>query len=309
LTKKFRLFCAIDLGQSNTRWVVSSESEEITEGVTGKGIINVLLPNGREVLRGNLESVREATNMFDFQVVSIAATGIEKERAEYSVAIEIAEKVFRGKRVILNSDIVAFHLANFDRGPGIILHAGSGTFAYGTDGLGNSVKVGGWGYLLGDIGGGYWTGLKGVQEAVKSLDGLNKSERLAQEFYNYLGVRTKNEIKPAVYNESFSAREISGFCKVVFSLAKEGDPVCREIIREGAMALAEMVIPVIVKLNISEPTLCLAGKLLEEEGVYRNQVVESLHKIFGKDISYFVRTHTALYGAKIVALGELEGKE
>ncbi|HPJ81999.1 MAG TPA: BadF/BadG/BcrA/BcrD ATPase family protein [Saccharofermentans sp.] len=187
MTKKFRLFCAIDLGQSNTRWVVSSESEEITEGVTGKGIINVLLPNGREVLRGNLESVREATNMFDFQVVSIAATGIEKERAEYSVAIEIAEKVFRGKRVILNSDIVAFHLANFDRGPGIILHAGSGTFAYGTDGLGNSVKVGGWGYLLGDIGGGYWTGLKGVQEAVKSLDGLNKSERLARNSTTILG--------------------------------------------------------------------------------------------------------------------------
>ncbi|WP_214079190.1 N-acetylglucosamine kinase [Mesotoga sp.] len=303
------VFCAIDLGQSNTRWVVCRNTEQIAQGVTGNGIINIFLHGGRDSFTRSLLDVRNATMNYDFQVVSIAATGIERERSEYPIASSIAREVFPRKRILLNSDIVALHFANFEQSPGITLHAGSGTFAFGTDSSGNSMKVGGWGYLLGDAGGGYWIGLKGFQAAVRSLDGMRKSENLEREFYNYLQIRARKEVKPRVYSELFGSREVSGFCRIIFDLARSGDEICCEIISDGAASLSDMITPIVSKLGMNEPEICLAGRLLEEEEDYRNYIKESITRKFQGKAVCFLRKHSTLDGAKAIGLEALERKE
>ena len=44
--------------------------------------------------------------------------------------------------------------------------------AYGRTASGASLRVGGWGHLLGDEGSGYWIGLEAIKAALKSWAGV-----------------------------------------------------------------------------------------------------------------------------------------
>ncbi|EMY34540.1 N-acetyl-D-glucosamine kinase Nagk [Arthrobacter crystallopoietes BAB-32] len=53
---------------------------------------------------------------------------------------------------------------------GIAVIVGTGTAAWGTDGAGREARAGGWGYLLGDEGSGYWLAREAVRHALRRRD-------------------------------------------------------------------------------------------------------------------------------------------
>ena len=50
--------CAIDAGQSNTRFLVFDDGKELLEEETGLGVANILLSGAKEALRENLDLIR-----------------------------------------------------------------------------------------------------------------------------------------------------------------------------------------------------------------------------------------------------------
>ncbi|MEM1699178.1 MAG: BadF/BadG/BcrA/BcrD ATPase family protein, partial [Sulfolobales archaeon] len=71
-------------------------------------------------------------------------------------------------RVVVFEDVVAAHASVFLSSDGVVGVLGTGSCVYG-EFAGHSVRVGGWGHLLGDEGSGYRLGLKSLREVLECL--------------------------------------------------------------------------------------------------------------------------------------------
>ena len=63
---------------------------------------------------------------------------------------------------------------------GAVLAAGTGSMVYGQDGNGGRYRVGGWGFPVGDEGGGAWLGLELARAALHTADGRGEASELSE---------------------------------------------------------------------------------------------------------------------------------
>ncbi len=117
--------CAIDAGQTNTRYIVFDKGGETLSDDTDQGITNILLSGATNSLRKNLHIIVQKTRRMlgpcSSRVVSAGHTGISKEREEYKVVLAVFTETFKGSKIVLESGIVSSHAANFRGKPGIVL--------------------------------------------------------------------------------------------------------------------------------------------------------------------------------------------
>src|SRR2546422_180458 len=91
----------------------------------------------------------------DRAVVGAAGAGRAQEQAELESALR---DVGLARRVRVLADAEVALSAAFGRGPGVLVNAGTGSIAYARDPHGGLHRAGGYGWQLGDEGGGYWLG-------------------------------------------------------------------------------------------------------------------------------------------------------
>src|SRR5205823_4352549 len=95
-------------------------------------------------------------------VVAAAGAGRPQERADLEAAL-VQAGMARRVRVMADGE-VALSTA-FADGTGIIVSAGTGSIAYARDPAGRLHRAGGYGWQLGDEGGGYWLGRRALDVA------------------------------------------------------------------------------------------------------------------------------------------------
>ena len=66
-------------------------------------------------------------------------------------------------QIALSSDVEIALVGALGQRLGIVVLAGTGSAAYGVNRAGDALLVGGWGYLLGDEGSGYWIGAEALR--------------------------------------------------------------------------------------------------------------------------------------------------
>ena len=95
---------------------------------------------------------------------------------------------------------VAFASA-FGPGEGVLIYAGTGSVAYHETVTGETVRAGGYGYLIDDAGAGYWIGHEALRALFRQVDatGHPADAPLAGALYERLGSRVWAEIMPVVY--------------------------------------------------------------------------------------------------------------
>ena len=133
----------------------------------------------------------------------------------------------RAERVVLTNDAVTSYLGAVGFEPGAVIAAGAGVIALAGDLEGNFARADGWGYVLGDDGGGYYVGRRGLASALRAHDGRGGSETLLRRARAAYG--PPEEIKSRVYGADNTAREVARFAPEVADAAREGDPVASEI--------------------------------------------------------------------------------
>ena len=80
---------------------------------------------------------------------------------------------FKTRTLVVNDALVALVAGAGDQ-PGVVVVAGTGSIAYGRDAAGRAARAGGWGYLLGDEGGGFWIGRAALSAVVRQFDGADR---------------------------------------------------------------------------------------------------------------------------------------
>ncbi len=101
----------------------------------------------------------------DRAVIGAAGAGRPREQAELAAAVTQAG-VAAAVRVLPDGAVAL--AAAFDREPGIVVNAGTGSVAFARDATGQVHRAGGHGWQLGDEGGGYWLGRRALDAAART---------------------------------------------------------------------------------------------------------------------------------------------
>ena len=177
-------FLGIDAGASATKWVLINDSGTIASGrceaMDGHIYREASLERMRRVLGEILEEIKD----YKVSTVYMGITGVIQDG---SIEKEIETYFKCASKVV--SDIELAYRANFETGEGILLYAGTGSVAYAINENSEAHKIGGWGYLLGDEGAGYWIGKEAIRHSLFELESKNKidqgslSDRILKEIH------------------------------------------------------------------------------------------------------------------------------
>ena len=243
------LILGVDGGQSSTRTILANADGEIL-GACRTGPCNHI----HEV--GGLE--RQYTALHDGLLGAFSEAGIAPRRVAVACVgltgsghRPTVEAALTAERITLLGDMdIAFAGAIPDL-VGTAVIAGTGTIAYGRDALGNVHRTGGWGYLAGDEGGGYDLGVRAIRAVYRAVDGRGPQTVLTSVLLEHYRAHDVKELREVIYRPSTTRSQIASTAAGVAEAAVAGDLVAIGLLRESALALAELVNGVLDALDAS----------------------------------------------------------
>jgi glucosamine kinase len=153
--------------------------------------------------------------------------------------------------------------------------AGTGSVAYGVNRAGTSAQAGGWGYLLGDEGSGYWIGTAALRLMICCADGRQtaQSARLLERLAAELALRTPRDVIPWLYGSPTPrTRDVAGLARLVLDEAAAGEPHAVEIVTTAASDLATLCRAVSNRLGDETLPVAFAGGLLQQPNPLSNSL-------------------------------------
>ena len=186
---------------------------------------------------------------------------------------------------------------------GIVTIAGTGSIVFGQNSQGVTKRVGGWGYLLGDEGGGYYIAIRGLQAALKGYDGRGSPTTLVTDFQRYLGIKNIEGIVEIVYRRGWDVKQIAALAPIVSAAADKEDKVAKKIIRDAVEELSgatEIVISTLFQRHEFFEVVTI-GSVWNNMINFRTRFENSIGAIAPAAQVIWPR-HQPVYGAGIIAL-------
>jgi glucosamine kinase len=157
------------------------------------------------------------------------------------LAASLAERT-DARRVVVTGDLVtsyagALGLAAGDGRlePGVVVAAGTGAVAFAVGPTGDIAHADGWGYLLGDEGGGFWIGRAGLAAALAHRDGRGGSATLLARAEARFG--PVERLPELVHGTDAPSGLIAAFAREVAAAVDDGDRAAADIWQEAGRHL------------------------------------------------------------------------
>lgn len=234
------LFLGIDGGQSSTTAVIGDESGRILGSGRGGPCNHVGASEGRQKFFLAVGACLEAAcaqagcNPEDVSFHSVCAgfSGGPGDKAEY------LRDLVRAEEYDVTTDAVVA-LAGATAGePGMICVAGTGSIAYGRNAARKFARVGGWGYVFGDEGGGFDLTRQALRAILRHEEGWGPDTALHNALLRETLSKDANDLMHRFYTNEFSRPAIASLATIVDRVANTGDAVARNIIVNAAQQLA-----------------------------------------------------------------------
>jgi glucosamine kinase len=160
-----------------------------------------------------------------------------------------AQRPDLGRRVATNDAAPILELAAPD-GPGLALHAGTGSFiaARTADDLSRVHYAGGLGWRFGDEGSGYDIGRRAVARALLELQGWAPPSPLSAAVQAHTGLVDAGTITRYFYDEASPNARIAGLTPEVLRVAGTGDAVALALVLDSAAGLLQLAEEVVARL-------------------------------------------------------------
>jgi len=233
-----------------------------------------------DLLERLTEKVGCGTNEIAAIVAGLAGAGREgdKERVKYAVSAEAKKRRLSISRVGVDTDGRIALEGAFKGKAGIILIAGTGSFALAKDYKEGIHRAGGWGRIVGDEGSGVILGREGLSAVARHMDGRGKPTALTGLIASNFGLSTAEKIINAVYRENF---DVATIAPLIIEAAVARDIECGRILNKATFELAEHVRVLVRKIEESAHArskipLVFIGSLIANDNVYQKILV---HKI------------------------------
>ena len=232
--------------------------------------------------------------------LGFAGVGRESDRKEVS-ALFAQNSLF--EKVSIESDALIALAGAFGGAEGIIIIAGTGAICFGRSQDGPVVRSGGWGYLLGDEGSGYFMGQQAIMAALKDLDGRGDKTKLREMIEKRFELSRIDQIIPGIYKGKIDRMAIAGLAPLVFELAADNDTEAAEIVRRTGNEQGKMAKAVAEQLKLLNQKIrvALIGGIFNQKEILENEIAKELYEL-SWDVEITDPQYPPVIGAGILAL-------
>lgn len=287
-------YLGVDMGGTASRWAVVDG----TGTVAGRGVAdgasgNIFDAGAMAAFAGALEAIRTALpGPVAGAHLGITGAGFRKHpqvEAQVSAILGLPE----GRFTYSNDVVLAWHAA-FEGRRGHLVSAGTGSIGISVDARGQSLLVGGRGYLVDDGGSGTWIALRALDRLYRLIDTHGEpkgAEVLAGALFGAMGGSDRDALRISIYGKPRG--EIGQLALPVAKAANEGDPLAIEIIGQAGRELVRLARAL---LDRGGPApVAFAGGITDLHPIIRDEIEAGLP---GEDIT-FPRIDPALRAARM----------
>ena len=277
-------FFGVDGGQSSTYALIGDASGRVLGAGRGGPSNHVAASEGRAKFTGAIQSCLAA---------ACANAGLDATAIRFASAClgfsggpadkeAILQEILPSDRTMVTHDaLIALSGANCGE-PGLITVAGTGSIAFGRNASGKTARAGGWGYVFGDEGGGFYIVRQAVRAALRFEEGWGDATSLRRMFLDAAAASDINQLVHRFYTPEFPRPRLAAFAKLVDDAAENGDAIAREILNEAARDLAIIAAAVRVQLfEKADP-----ARVAYIGGVFRSRtVLATFTELVGKSVA------------------------
>jgi N-acetylglucosamine kinase-like BadF-type ATPase len=239
--------------------------------------------------------------------ICLGIAGVDREddsRVVWSIMRRIG---YKARLVVVNDALIALE-AGIGEGPGIVVISGTGSICYGRNSEGQAARAGGWGYVLGDEGSGYWIGRAAIRAVLREQDRRSGGTLLTELLLKHFEVKRPQDLLHAVYYRGVKPPEIAALAPYVQHAFERGDDVAAGIMDGTARELTGYAVSVARRLHMLDE----AFMLLLSGGIFRglHWLVDELPKRLREDapnVRVRLLDREPAEGAIRLALAEAKG--
>ncbi len=281
-------YLGIDGGGTKTICAVGDAVRQLATATSGpSNIVRVGEAQARASLQ---ESVRQACAAAGIAVGQIVYTYVGASGAGRP---ELAAMVRRMLAEILSTPIdvtgdmqIALQAA-FDTGPGVIVNAGTGSFAYGRNAQGRTARAGGWGFAISDEGSAHWIGRAAVSAVLRAADGTDESSKARSELQQtaFVSALMKAWDVSTIADLARAANSLPppDFALLFSAVANAKDDLATQVLTAAGRELAQMTGLVLRRLFPASRTetvpLAITGSVFRQAPLARDVFYNDLRRL------------------------------
>jgi N-acetylglucosamine kinase-like BadF-type ATPase len=254
----------IDAGGTKTVCQLADAEGRVLNQVQGPGA-NLQAAGELEVekvLHGVIDAaLGEAAHARRPAVICLGMAGVDRPRDAEIVQAILARIGHRARVLVVNDALVALE-AGVGDAAGVVVIAGTGSIAYGRDARGRAARAGGWGYVLGDEGSGYWIGRQALRAVVRAADGRGEPTSLTARVLAHYHAARPQDLVREIYQGGWHPSAIASLARDVQAAADDDDAIAMRILAIGALELADAAASVAARLSLATCPIVLAGRVL-----------------------------------------------
>jgi N-acetylglucosamine kinase len=192
--------------------------------------------------------------------ICLGIAGVDRP-GDFTVVRGIMARIGYQARVLVVNDALVALEAGAPGQPGVVVISGTGSISYGRNAAGEAARSGGWGYVLGDEGSGYWIGRAALRAVLRESDRRGPLTALTGLLLHHFGVAHPQGLIHEVYTTNLKPAAIGALAQCVQAAFSEGDAVAIGILRGAANELEAAALSVARRLDlIGQPfVFILAG--------------------------------------------------
>jgi N-acetylglucosamine kinase-like BadF-type ATPase len=252
---------------ANEEGTVLAKAREAGANLQGVGELGL-----EKVLHSVMEAALAGRNVLP-SAICLGIAGVDRAEDQNVVRAVMDRIGYKATILIVNDALIALQ-AGVGDAPGIVVVSGTGSIAYGRNARGEAARAGGWGYVFGDEGSGYWIGRLALRSVARHADGRGRKTSLTPRLLEHFGLTGSAELIHSVYHEELTPSAIGALARYVQQTRDDGDFVAAGILDQAAEELVAAAAAVMKRLEMDRESFSfvLAGGMFDAVPWLRNQL-------------------------------------
>lgn len=219
---------------------------------------------------------------------------VPREKARSAI-----ERLLPGVPVEVDNDGMNALYSGSDLGVGVAYISGTGSICIALGENGERVRVGGWGYLLGDEGSGYDFGRRALEAVMKDYDGRVEAPLLKARVLAHFDCERPADLIPIIYERGLEKSRIASVAPLLFEAYHEGEPAARKILSDALMEMRAIVYTALRRLGetgVTRADIVLAGTVFRSQPFLVRELQEQV-EVKGMSLAWTVPDNPPVAGA------------
>ena len=260
----------LDIGGTKTRGVRFEHGEPVAdESVGSSNVQNV----SREEAAAHLAELFAKIGQGAVSYVYAGAGGIDTDEDAAALAALIEPHVPGARITVVHDSRLLLAAGGASNGVAVI--AGTGSAAWGRNGQGEEARAGGWGYLLGDEGSGYWLGREAVRHSLRRMNQGLEPDELTRALLESCGVDDPNKLIAMFHSSATGRRYWAQQARLVVEAADSGHRISQQLVDQAGHDLADMAAQVLRQVRLDGPVILGSGlgmNVVRLQDAFRNRL-------------------------------------